>query len=85
MSPDSARPDRAAGALAETIRRDADRTLVGAAGVLRFVAFWTAILLPFAYLPLLATGFVERHPAAFGVLLLVNAAVVRLGHGYRRD
>lgn len=84
MSPDAARPDRVARALAETLRHDADRTLAGVAGVLRFVSFWTATLLPFAYLPLLATGFVERHPFAFGGLLLANAVAFRLGHGYRR-
>ncbi|MFB6302167.1 MAG: hypothetical protein ABEH78_04835 [Haloferacaceae archaeon] len=85
MSPNPARPDRVVGALAGTIRRDADRTLAGAAGALQFVAFWTAVLLPFAYLPLLATGFVERHAVAFGGLLIANAAAFRLGHGYRRD
>lgn len=85
MSPDPARPDRVAGALAETLRSDADRTLGGAGRALRFVAFWTAALLPFAYLPLLAAGFVERHPVAFGGLLLANAVAFRIGHGYRRD
>lgn len=85
MSPDPARPDRSVGALADAVRSDADRTLVGAGRVLRFVAFWTAVLLPFAYLPLLSTGFVERRPVAFGCLLVVNAAAFRLGHGYRRD
>lgn len=84
MSPDPARPDRVAGALAETIRRDADRTLAGAVEVLRSAAFWTATLLPFAYLPLLAAGFVDRHPVAFGALLLINAVAVGLGHDHRR-
>jgi hypothetical protein len=85
MSPDPARPDGTVGALAEAIGHDADRTLAGVVHVLRFVAFWTAALLPFAYLPLVATGFVERQPLAFGGLLVVNAVAFRLGHGYRRD
>jgi hypothetical protein len=85
MSPDPARPDRITGTLAETLRHDAGRTAAGAVHVLQFVAFWTAVLLPFAYLPLLASGFVERHAAAFGGLLLANAVAFRLGHDYRSD
>ncbi|MFB6081131.1 MAG: hypothetical protein ABEJ81_09050 [Haloferacaceae archaeon] len=85
MSPDPARLDRSAGALAGVIAPDADRTFAGVVHVLQFVAFWTAAMLPFAYLPLLATGFIERQPVAFGALLLANAVAFRLGHGYRRD
>lgn len=49
---------------------------------LRATAFWSAVVLPFAYLPLLATGAAWDRPLAFGVLLLLNAVAFLAGHGY---
>jgi hypothetical protein len=50
----------------------------------RFLAFWVATLLPFTYLPMLATGMVATHPVAFAALVCLNAAAFVVGHGYKR-
>lgn len=83
MSVDPAPLDRLPGSGPEALH--ARRTLGLAARAVRFVAFWTAALLPFAYLPLLASGVVERHPAAFGVLVCCNLVAFVVGHDYRSD
>jgi len=53
---------------------------------LRAVAFWTAIALPFLYVPLLASG-LESGSVRMAFLLLVVANVVTLivGHPYARN
>lgn len=48
----------------------------------RATAFWSAVVLPFAYLPLVATGAAWDRPLAFGVLLLLNVVAFLAGHGY---
>lgn len=61
------------------------RRLVGLALLpVRAAAFWTATLLPFAYLPLLATGFVAANPGAFAALVAVNAVAFVAGHDHNR-
>jgi hypothetical protein len=50
----------------------------------RFLAFWTATLLPFTYLPLLATGLAASNRLGFVVLICLNALAFVLGHGYKR-
>ena len=61
------------------------RTLVDLAVLpVRFVAFWVATLLPFAYLPMLATGMVTTHRVAFAGLVCLNAVAFVAGHGYKR-
>lgn len=52
---------------------------------LEATAFWTAVVLPFLYLPLLAGGFTGNDPYAFAALLVVNLVALLGGHGYRRD
>jgi len=49
-----------------------------------FVAFWVATLLPFAYLPMLATGMVTTHRVGFAGLVCLNAVAFVVGHGYNR-
>lgn len=50
------------------------------------LAFWTAIALPFLYLPLLVTGLeTQRMTAAFLVLLGLNVVTLVLGHPYRTE
>jgi hypothetical protein len=46
------------------------------------VAFWLAALLPFAYLPLLATGAVGVDPTGFAGLLGLNAVAFVVGHSH---
>jgi hypothetical protein len=83
---DIAPTDRLAGAAAALPPvDDALRALVSLVlAPLRAVAFWTAALLPFAYLPLLATGTATARPAAFAALLAVNAVAFVVGHGHNR-
>ncbi|MFC7077540.1 hypothetical protein [Haloarcula halophila] len=52
----------------------------------RGLAFWTAITLPFLYLPLLAYGL--ESPAtrlAFLALITCNAVALLIGHSYSRS
>jgi len=51
---------------------------------IRFVAFWMATLLPFTYLPLLATGTLTTHPGGFAALVCLNAVAYVVGHPYKR-
>ena len=55
-----------------------------AARPVRFLAFWVATLLPFTYLPMLATGLVTTHALAFTGLIGLNAVAFVAGHGYNR-
>jgi hypothetical protein len=70
----------------ELARTAAEKTIGTPAALLadavRASAFWTAALLPFSYLPLLATGAVTEYPLTFVALLAVNAAALLLGHGH---
>lgn len=50
----------------------------------RAVAFWLAVVLPLAYLPLLADGFTGADLVPFTVVLAANVVVLTLGHEYRR-
>jgi len=63
------------------------RAVVGAlaarlAAATRAVAFWAAIVLPLAYLPLLYGGIDGRGVAVFAGLLAVNAVCLHLGADY---
>lgn len=70
--PDAATP--ALGELGRYVRRP-----------LEAVGFWTAVVLPFLYLPLLADGFTGNDPLAFAGLLALNVVALIAGHGYRRN
>jgi hypothetical protein len=48
----------------------------------RAAAFWSAVALPLAYLPLVATGVVWEMPLTFCALLALNAAAFLAGHGH---
>jgi len=81
---DPTRPDRLvrdALAGADRLRRLAGLAL----RPVRAVAFWTAAVLPLAYLPLLATGFVAANPGAFAALVAVNAVAFVAGHDHNRE
>jgi len=49
---------------------------------LRFLAFWTAVALPFLYLPLLVGGLDGQQTTVFVALLLMNVVALVLGHEY---
>lgn len=50
----------------------------------QFLAFWIGTLLPFTYVPMLASGTVSIRPLGFAALLVVNLAAMVLGHSYKR-
>lgn len=50
------------------------------------IAFWTAIALPFLYVPLLANGLQSSAArTAFGVLVLANVVALLVGHSYASE
>lgn len=51
-------------------------------GGVRAAAFWAAVLLPLAYLPVLHGLIVDANAELFLVLLLANIACVVIGHGH---
>lgn len=52
----------------------------------RFVGFWTAIALPFLYVPLLATGLESSgQRQTFFLLVVLNVAALLLGHRHGGD
>lgn len=52
--------------------------------VIQFVGFWTAVLLPFVLVSLLATGVAAQSPPLVAALLGCNVAGLVLGRNYRR-
>ena len=64
--------------------RAASLTLRKGTLLVRVVAFWTAVILPFLYLPLLFGG-LEGDATLFAGLLVLNAVTLLLGHDYRRE
>lgn len=52
--------------------------------VVQFVGFWTAVVLPFVLLALVATGYALQQPAVAGGLVAGNLAGLLLGRGYKR-
>jgi hypothetical protein len=49
----------------------------------RGIAFWTAIALPFGYLPLFTIETIQISVETFIVLLVINVVALVLGHPYR--
>lgn len=53
---------------------------------LEVVGFWTAVALPFLYVPLLATGIsTQGELLTFVGLVALNVAALIAGHGHKRD
>ncbi|MFU8868365.1 hypothetical protein [Natronococcus sp.] len=62
-----------------------ERFLPHVADSIRKGSFWTAIVLPFLYVPLLATGLsTATETATFLGLLGINLAALYVGHAYGR-
>jgi hypothetical protein len=51
---------------------------------LRALSFWTAVLLPLAYLPLLAGGLTAGEGSVLAALVLANVVALLLGHDHAR-
>lgn len=51
----------------------------------QFVGFWSAVALPFGYLPLLYGSRFAPSIDALGPLLVLNLVAMLVGHGYKSD
>lgn len=61
-------------------------TVVGAiARAIEALAFWTAVGLPFVYLPMIVGGVAGQQWLAIAGLLLANVISLIAGHDYARD
>jgi|GEM_PF-1165945 len=66
--------------------RSARRATAAVSGPVRAIAFWSATLLPFVYVPLLVLGLDTRRRAGlFGLLLLVHIFALLLGQSYSSE
>ena len=68
-----------------TALRTAVRVGSTAVRPVRAAAFWLAVALPFAYLPMLAGGLgSETEQLTFVALIVANAVALLVGHDHRR-
>jgi hypothetical protein len=51
---------------------------------LRALSFWTAVLLPLAYLPLVTNGLTTGETSVLLALVVANVVALVLGHGHAR-
>ncbi|WP_137285033.1 hypothetical protein [Halorussus salinisoli] len=51
----------------------------------RFAGFWSAVVLPVVYLPMLAGGITADERSVFAVLLAAHVLALVVGHGYRSN
>ena len=50
-----------------------------------FAGFWSAVLLPFVYVPMLVGGVAAGQQTTFIALVALHAVALIAGHGYRND
>jgi ABC-type uncharacterized transport system permease subunit len=55
------------------------------AAPVRFVGFWSAIVLPLALFPMLLSGLASEHLLPFAALVTVNLVALVVGRDYHRD
>jgi hypothetical protein len=77
----SASPTRA-DRIRQSVGIDATTLQANIAAPVRFLGFWTAVVLPFAYLPLLFNGLEGTQLTAFVVLVALHVLSIVLGHEY---
>lgn len=54
------------------------------AAPLRFAGFWSAVVLPFLYVPLLTSGLTPAETTTFVGLLVLHVVALVAGHDYKR-
>jgi len=52
---------------------------------LQFAGFWSAVLLPLVYVPMLAGGAAASRPSAVVALLAAHALALVAGHGHHEE
>lgn len=67
------------------VRRVFDNPRRTALAPVRFVGFWSAVVLPLALAPMLFSGFASANPLVFGGLLAANLVAAAVGRGYNDD
>lgn len=87
-SPSATHTDRTSGhdgtADGESDDQSAVRMFPSLTGPIRVASFWTAIVLPFLHVPLLATGLATAaETTAFLTLLALNLIALYVGHSHR--
>lgn len=65
-----------------TLPTSPSRALYGFTEGVRRIAFWAAVLLPLAYVPLLATPVNDTQLMALGGLIAAHIACLVAGHDY---
>lgn len=84
-SPDHSQDD-VASSPHRTWARSARRATTVVGGPLRAIAFWSATLLPFVYVPLLLFGLDTRRRAGiFALLLFAHVLALLLGQSYSSE
>jgi hypothetical protein len=68
--------------IADQLRRGARTAVDYVRPLLQATAFWSAVVMPFLYVPLLLGGLTGGEFTTFVGLLLVNALVLVLGHNH---
>ncbi|RQH00496.1 hypothetical protein [Natrarchaeobius oligotrophus] len=82
----SARPGEASTGQREDERGRLERTVPNLAEPIRKTGFWTAIVIPFLYVPILLNGLATwLESTAFLGLLLTNLLALYVGHAHRRN
>jgi hypothetical protein len=51
----------------------------------QFAGFWSAVALPFVYVPMLAGGLTASQQSTFALLFAAHAVALVAGHDYRND
>ncbi len=67
------------------LRNGVTSTLGRLGAPFQFAGFWSAVVLPLTYLPILTGGFTAGERSTFAVLLALHALALVAGHGYRGD
>lgn len=67
------------------VRRVLDNPRRTALAPVRFIGFWSAVVLPLVLLPMLFSGFAETNPLAFGGLLVANLLAAAAGRHHADD
>ena len=67
------------------VRRVLDNPRRTALAPVRFVGFWSAVVLPLVLLPMLFGGFAEANPLVFGGLLVTNLVAAAVGRHHADD
>ena len=71
--------------LADTLLGSARTVAEHLRPLLQATAFWSAVAMPFLYVPLLVGGLTSGETVTFVGLLVLNVVALVLGHGHRSD